>query len=90
MNDRFFQELGTTREEYMGKQLHVLDRLEEESRTLYLDAVKRAIRSCKEETSEIRSLPFRDGGRHFATMNHFRLLAKSGNRYIIYVGVERI
>ncbi len=90
MNDRFFEELGTTREEYMGKQLHVLDRLEEESRPLYLGAINRAIKSCKEETSEIRSLPFHENGKCFTTMNRFRLLAKSGNRFIIYVGVERV
>ncbi len=90
LNDKFFEVLGTTREAYAGKQLHMLDRFDNKNRNLFLAAVHEAISTGDESSREICSLPLNEQDGWIWTRARMRLLDRNGSRYLLYLAVENI
>lgn len=89
-NDKFYDQLGTTREAYWEKQKHTLLRFDPEERETYVAMLEEAIRTGDEAACEIRSLPLSPGGTPFWTHSRVRLLAKNADGYLFYLAVENI
>lgn len=90
LNDKFFEVLGTTREEYAGKQLRMLERFDEKNRSLFLAAIQEAIETGDESSRELCSLPLNDRDGWIWTKTRMRLLNQNGGRYLLYLAVENI
>lgn len=90
LNDRYLEELGTTREEYAQHKLHLLERLDGENRSVFLKAVRQAISTGEESHCEVQSLPLEGRSDGLWTSVHMRLLARAETRSILYLSVENI
>ncbi len=90
LNDKYFETLGVTREEYAGKQLHLLDRFDKENRAILVNAIEKAIETGRESSCELHSLPIGGHNHTLWTRVQLRLLAQNANRYILYLAVEDI
>ena len=90
LNEKYFEVIGTTREEYQGKQLRLQDRFEPESRRRFMSAIRKAIETGEESNCELCSLPLSKNGARYWTRTRMRLLARNISRYILYCSVENI
>ncbi|MDD4691664.1 EAL domain-containing protein [Eubacterium aggregans] len=89
-NDRFYQELHTTREAYLYKQQHLLERFEPIHRTRYENMLKEAIKTGKEAECEVEHRPLSPDTSGQWTCNRSRLLSQNGDTAILYITVENI
>lgn len=89
-NDKFYQELQTTREDYLDKQRHTLSRFDEAARAVYLAMLEEAVRTGREAECEVQSLPHEPGAPAFWTHNRVRLLAKNRKHSLLYLTVENL
>lgn len=89
-NDKFFVQLGTTREKYLEKQLNTFKRFDEKYRRIFNEMLQEAIRTGDETECEVQSLPLDEGGARFWTHNRIRLLARSDDCCIFYLATENI
>jgi len=89
-NDKFYEQLGTTREAYLPLQKHTLDRFGGEDREAYRGMLEASIRCGAEAECEVRSIPVHAGGAPFWTHNRVRLLAMNADGYLFYLAVENI
>ncbi len=88
MNDKYFETLGIGREEYGDAHLHIQERFYKPSRERFIKHLREAVRTGKETGCEVCSMPLRQGGEYFWTCNRMRLLAKNGEKYILYISIE--
>ena len=89
-NDRFYAEIGTTREKYLDWQLRILDSFDEKNAGMYLAMLERAASTDSEAEMDVESLPQQPGGEPFWTHNRVRLLARNGDMLLYYLSVENI
>lgn len=90
INDRFFEALGTTREEYEDVQTHILDRFDDQNRAAFVQMLHQAIQSGRESECEVRSKPLRADGKPIWSYLRARCLAGRNHRYLFYLSVENI
>ena len=90
VNDKFYQVLGTTREEYAHCQLHMLDRFDQENRERFLTEIKRAIETGEESSCELCSMPMDAHGKDIWTLARMRRLAVNDESAILYLSIENI
>ena len=90
LNEKYFEVLGTTREEYQGKQLRLQERFDPENRQKFIGAIKAAIATGDESSCELCSLPLAKNGEAVWTKARMRLLSKNISRYILYLSIEDI
>jgi len=88
-NDKYYTQLGTTREQYLEHQKHILDRFDPQSRTIYVAMLEEAIRTGEAEC-ELQSLPLDRAGRPYWTHNRVRLLATNADGFLFYLAVENV
>lgn len=89
-NDQFYQELGTTREAYLDKQRHTLDRFQGKHRAAYLAMLEQAMLTGTEASCEVQSLPQTEGEAPIWTSNRVQLLTHVHDRALLYLSVENI
>lgn len=89
-NNRFFKEIGATREEYLEKLDNVLERFEKTNRMIFQKMLNDAANTGEEVECEVQSRPLRKGGRPFWTHLRAKLLSKNGEDSLIYVAVENV
>ena len=89
-NDRFYEELGATRENYLSRQQNSLDRFDAKNATMYISMLNEAIRTGDEAECDLQDLPLTEGCNAFWTHNRVRLLAKNGDIYLFYLSIENI
>jgi len=89
-NDKFYSQIGTTRENYMPYLKHTLDRFDAKNRSLYIAMLEEAIRSNGEAECDLWSEPFESGGTPFWTHNRVRLLATNADGCLFYLSLENI
>lgn len=89
-NDSFFEILGCTREEYADNQLHLMDRLYPESRSILRETLEEAAETGKETQCELQSYPFRKGEADIWLLNRIRFLSRSGPNYVFYISIENV
>lgn len=90
MNDRFFEVLGTTREEYGERHLRIQDRFDSETKKVFLEKVTKTSQTGEEVSCELCSKPIKPGGSTIWTITKMKLLAKTGSRSILYFAIENI
>lgn len=89
-NDRFYSQLETTREEYLDKQLHTLERFEGVHRVAFVRMLDIAASTEGEAECEVQSLAQDERGRRFWTHNRVKLLANSNDSRLFYIATENI
>ncbi len=89
-NDRFYEEIRTTREAYAESQLHTLDRFTAEGRAAFVAMLERTIQTGDEAESEIESRPHTLDGEGYWTRNRSRLIAINGESHMFYLSTENI
>lgn len=90
LNDRYFEVLGTTREDYIAHQDNLLNRFDEVERARIIELLDNAIATGKEAMSERRALPLSKDGDDIWLEIRMRFLAKKGDSYLIYISLENI
>ena len=90
LNDKFFEVIGCTREEYARWQYDVLARLTPESLEEFIWLLEGAIANGEETAGELCSLPLRQGQEPLWLMCRLRCLAQKAGAYIFYVSIENI
>jgi|GEM_PF-313197 len=90
INDDFLSILGASREEYAGRRLRLIQRLAEEYRPVFIDALERAIATGRETECETLSLPLAEEEKGAWIRTRLRLLAGNDRSYIFYAAIENI
>ena len=90
MNDRFFDVLGTKRENYRDRQLDPLATLYDESRPVLLETLERALTSRQEAQCELHSRPLNDESGDLWLSARVRFLAHNVYSSIFYFTFENI
>lgn len=89
-NDRYFEVIGYTREECKGMRMNVLTHVDEPSRKLCREALEQAVRTGKETTCEVHTLPMLPGRKETWTLAHIRFLARDAKKCLFYIAVENV
>lgn len=90
LNEKFYEELGTSPKDYGTRRLKILERFDEQSQIKYIAAVREAIRTNQESTCIACSKPLTENGMPIYTRNSFRFLVGNAGRYILYLSVQNI
>ena len=89
-NDRFYQEIGTGRKEYMQRSMNILENLEEASRESFTHMLDETVATGAETECEIKCSYQLENGLECWVHNRARLLARNADSYLIYISVENI
>lgn len=89
-NDRFYQEIGTGRKEYMQRSMNILENLEEASRESFTHMLDETVATGAETECEIKCSYQLENGLECWVHNRARLLACNADSYLIYISVENI
>lgn len=88
INDRFFEELGVSRDEFLQRQYAFIDCFSDENRFLFIEMLENAMNSGEEASCELSLND--DLLKNITVYNRVRFLAQQGERYIFYLAVENI
>ncbi len=88
-NDRFFEEIGFSRQEYVGRSFDLFKSMEPESRERGIAALEEAVSTGRETMCELHYTP-RRGKTDLWTHNRIRFLAQNVQNYVFYVAVDNI
>ena len=90
LNDKFFETIGINRQDYDQIRFHILDRFNEENRTIFINALEKAIQTYQETDCEVASKPFTENGRVIWTHCRFRCLTRKAESDLFYLSLENI
>lgn len=90
INDKFFETIGVTREEYSAIPHNCLGCYSEKYRKSFADMLEQAKSSGKESSCILHCDPMKEGMTRYWTRNRARYLASAGEGDIFYVAVENI
>lgn len=90
MNDQFFEELGTTQENYAAYQKNFIDTIDENSRTVFLNTLSEVTRMNTPSFCEVMLKPFYKGNQPFWVRVHIRHIGKTITSNIYYISIENI
>lgn len=89
MNDKFFETVNSSEEDYFKNNLHLLDKFDDENRKLFISTLERAIETGEEQMCEM----YTEGvmkGMPLYTRARLRKLTKNAGRYLFYLSIENI
>lgn len=89
-NDNFYRNFETTREDYGRRVNSILDGFDEGNRRRFLDMLDEAVRTGGESACEVQNRSDAPLGPGFWTHNRAHVLAKNGDRYLIYISAENV
>lgn len=90
INDKFLEEIGSNREDYVKYQYNILGRFDEDNKQKFRETLNEVIRTKKEGKVELQSKPIKGSAREVITRNRIRLLAENEGRTIFYLAVDNI
>lgn len=90
MNDKFFDVLGVSVEEYREQQLRVMESFTPETRAAYKEMLETAIRTGEEAECESCSVNLCSHNEPVWLHNRVRFLARKVDSYLFYLAVENI
>ncbi|MCH4213756.1 MAG: EAL domain-containing protein [Atopobiaceae bacterium] len=89
-NDRFYETLGTTADEFAGHALHLFGAVEPESRATLRDALEATRASGDQAACKIKVMPLRTGGDPVWLRVWVRYLSHNMNQHIYYLSIDNI
>lgn len=88
LNDRFFEELGISRDDFVERQYDFIEYFPDENRFLFIEMLENAMNTGEEASCEI--VINDDIFNNITVHNRVRFLAQQGESYIFYLTVENI
>ncbi|NLD20383.1 MAG: EAL domain-containing protein [Clostridiales bacterium] len=89
-NNRFFEVIGTTREEYDKWRLNLLDRFHPDSQARLVSAFEESFDTDDEAQCEVHFVPDDRDEQGYWTLVRVRFLVQNGHRRLYYMTVENI
>lgn len=89
INDKFFEIVESTREEYLSQNTHLLDRFDRINTEKFKKALQRAIDTGEEASCELCSTDMKPG-QEIWTRARVRLLATNVDKHLFYLTIENI
>lgn len=88
INDRFFDEIGVSRDEFLQRQYAFIDSFSDENRFMFIEMLENAMNTGEEASCEISLND--DLLKNISLFIRVRFLAQQGERFIFYLTVENI
>ena len=88
INDRFFEELGISRDAFIQRQYAFIDCFSDENRFLFIEMLENAMNTGEESSCEITLND--ELLKNITVYCRVRFLAQQGERYIFYLAMENI
>lgn len=89
MNDKFFEVVNSTEEEYFKENTHLLDKFDDHNRDLFKQALLRSIETGEEALCELYTDQVIHGMPLY-TRARVRKLTKNAGRYLFYLSIENV
>lgn len=90
MNDQFFDELGTNRQDFEKYKKNILQTVEEKSQKVFLSTISELTKRKKTGFCEIQLKPFYNGTHPFWIRVNLRHLGKTATSDIYYMAIQNI